>query len=58
MDEDILLPADTLAILNEFLSARSKRKAEEEYQIVNQAGMDAQFEEDWARNPISTLNIC
>ncbi|XP_036677318.2 protein-lysine N-methyltransferase CG9154-like [Drosophila suzukii] len=47
MDEDILLPADTLAIPNEFLSARSKRKAEEEYQIVNQAGMDAQFEEDW-----------
>ncbi|XP_017079513.2 protein-lysine N-methyltransferase CG9154 [Drosophila eugracilis] len=43
MDDDLSLPADTLAILNEFLSERSKREAEEGSQI----GKDAHFEEDW-----------
>ncbi|XP_033151113.1 protein-lysine N-methyltransferase CG9154 [Drosophila mauritiana] len=47
MDDDISLPADTLAILNEFLLERSKREAEEENQIANKTGKDAQFEEDW-----------
>ncbi|XP_017048979.1 protein-lysine N-methyltransferase CG9154 [Drosophila ficusphila] len=47
MDDDISLPADTLAILNEFLSERFKREAEEENQIVNKTGKDAHFEEDW-----------
>ncbi|XP_017010475.1 protein-lysine N-methyltransferase CG9154 [Drosophila takahashii] len=47
MDDDISLPADTLAILNEFLSERTKREAEEENQIINKTGKDAQFEEDW-----------
>ncbi|XP_016946136.1 protein-lysine N-methyltransferase CG9154 [Drosophila biarmipes] len=47
MDADIMLPADTLAILNEFLLERSKRKVDEENQVVNQTGIDAEFEEDW-----------
>jgi len=55
MDDDISLPADTLAILNEFLLERSKREAEEENQIANKTGKDAQFEEDWARAPAHTL---
>ncbi|XP_017130618.1 protein-lysine N-methyltransferase CG9154 [Drosophila elegans] len=47
MDDEISLPADTLAILNEFLLERSKREAEEEIQIANKTGKDALFEEDW-----------
>ncbi|KAH8298184.1 hypothetical protein KR018_010558 [Drosophila ironensis] len=47
MDEEIALPADTLAILNEFLAERSKREAEEEDRIANKTGKDALFEEDW-----------
>lgn len=49
MEDEITLPADTLAILNEFLAERSKREAEEEDRIVNKTGKDAVFEEDWAR---------
>ncbi|KAH8240935.1 hypothetical protein KR026_008381 [Drosophila bipectinata] len=47
MDDDISLPADTLAILNEFLAERSKREAEEEDRILNKTGKDGLFEEDW-----------
>ncbi|XP_016971032.1 protein-lysine N-methyltransferase CG9154 [Drosophila rhopaloa] len=47
MDDDVSLPADTLAILNEFLLERSKREAEEENQISNKTGKDGHFEEDW-----------
>ncbi|KAH8326016.1 hypothetical protein KR067_012636 [Drosophila pandora] len=47
MDDDVSLPADTLAILNEFLAERSKREAEEEDRILNKTGKDALFEEDW-----------
>ncbi|XP_034668506.1 protein-lysine N-methyltransferase CG9154 [Drosophila subobscura] len=47
MDDDLALPADTLAILNEFLAERSKREAEEEDRIVNQDGKEATFEENW-----------
>ncbi|XP_017153446.2 protein-lysine N-methyltransferase CG9154 [Drosophila miranda] len=47
MEDDLALPADTLAILNEFLAERSKREAEEEDRIVNQDGKEATFEENW-----------
>ncbi|XP_017855305.1 protein-lysine N-methyltransferase CG9154 [Drosophila busckii] len=46
-DDEIALPADTLAILNEFLSERSQREREEEEQVKHKTGKDAQFEEDW-----------
>ncbi|XP_068150652.1 protein-lysine N-methyltransferase CG9154 [Drosophila tropicalis] len=46
-DDDIALPADTLAILNEFLAERSKREADEEERVVNKTGREAKFEEDW-----------
>ncbi|KAH8381190.1 hypothetical protein KR200_008541 [Drosophila serrata] len=50
MDDEISLPADTLAILNEFLAERSNREAEEKDRIVNKTGKDAHFEEDWKLN--------
>ncbi|XP_017033060.1 protein-lysine N-methyltransferase CG9154 [Drosophila kikkawai] len=47
MDDDVTLPADTLAILNEFLAERSSREAEEKDRIVNKTGKEGFFEEDW-----------
>ncbi|KAH8404394.1 hypothetical protein KR222_010634 [Zaprionus bogoriensis] len=48
MDNDeITLPADTLAILNEFLAERSQREHEEEQRMASKTGKDAHFEEDW-----------
>ncbi|XP_030377632.1 protein-lysine N-methyltransferase CG9154 [Scaptodrosophila lebanonensis] len=47
MDDDLTLPADTMAILNEFLAERAQREQEEEQRIVNKTGKDAHFEEDW-----------
>ncbi|EDW63619.1 protein-lysine N-methyltransferase CG9154 [Drosophila virilis] len=46
-NDDITLPADTLAILNEFLAERSKREHDEEQRMLNKTGKDAHFEEDW-----------
>ncbi|XP_017857279.1 PREDICTED: protein-lysine N-methyltransferase CG9154 [Drosophila arizonae] len=46
-NDDITLPADTLAILNEFLAERTQREHEEEQRMINKTGKDAHFEEDW-----------
>lgn len=46
-NDDISLPADTLAILHEFLAERSQREQDEEQRMINQTGKDAHFEEDW-----------
>lgn len=48
-NDDITLPADTLAILNEFLAERSQREHDEEQRVVNKTGKDAHFEEDWVK---------
>lgn len=48
-NDDITLPADTLAILNEFLAERSQRERDEEQRVVNKTGKDAHFEEDWVK---------
>lgn len=48
MDEDeICLPADTLAILNQFLAEKSRREQEELEKVEQKAGKETQFEEDW-----------
>lgn len=44
-DDDIKLPADTLAILNEFL--RNKNEAEQLELQIDGDNMDKAFEEDW-----------
>ncbi|KAH8375109.1 hypothetical protein KR093_011650 [Drosophila rubida] len=46
-DDEVKLPADTLAILQEFLAERKQREHDEEQRVINQSGTDAQFEEDW-----------
>ncbi|KAM7351361.1 protein-lysine N-methyltransferase CG9154 [Cochliomyia hominivorax] len=46
-DDDISLPADTLAILNQFLAEKAQREQEELERIEQKAGKEAQFEEDW-----------
>jgi len=48
-NDDITLPADTLAILNQFLAERTQREHDEEQRMVNQTGKDAHFEEDWVQ---------
>lgn len=49
-NDDITLPADTLAILNEFLAERSQREHDEEQRLADKSGKDAHFEEDWVNN--------
>ncbi|EDW02874.1 protein-lysine N-methyltransferase CG9154 [Drosophila grimshawi] len=46
-NDETTLPADTLAILNEFLAERSQREHAEEQRQINKTGKDAHFEEDW-----------
>lgn len=48
-NDDITLPADTLAILNEFLVERAQREHDEEQRMKNKTGKDAHFEEDWVK---------
>lgn len=48
-DDDICLPADTLAILNQFLAEKAQREQEELDKIEQKAGKEAVFEEDWVR---------
>lgn len=48
-DDDISLPADTLAILNQFLAEKAQREQEELEKIEQKAGKEAVFEEDWVR---------
>ncbi|XP_023306957.2 protein-lysine N-methyltransferase CG9154 [Lucilia cuprina] len=47
IDDDISLPADTLAILNQFLAEKAQRGQEELDKIEQKAGKEAEFEEDW-----------
>lgn len=46
-DEVISLPADTLAILNQFLAEKAQREQVELEKIKQKAGKEANFEEDW-----------
>ena len=47
IDDDISLPADTLAILNQFLAEKAQREQQELEKIEQKAGKEAEFEEDW-----------
>ncbi|XP_013101301.2 protein-lysine N-methyltransferase CG9154 [Stomoxys calcitrans] len=46
-DDEVTLPADTLAILQQFLVEKAQREQEEMEKIEKKAGKDAEFEEDW-----------
>ncbi|XP_060665293.1 protein-lysine N-methyltransferase CG9154 [Drosophila nasuta] len=46
-DDDTSLPADTLAILQQFLAERTQREHDEQQLMINVTGLDAHFEEDW-----------
>lgn len=46
-DDDICLPADTMAILQQFLAEKAQREQEEMQKVEQKAGKDAEFEEDW-----------
>eukprot|EP01114_Cavostelium_apophysatum_P001142 TRINITY_DN10978_c0_g2_i1.p1 TRINITY_DN10978_c0_g2~~TRINITY_DN10978_c0_g2_i1.p1 ORF type:complete len:236 (-),score=28.91 TRINITY_DN10978_c0_g2_i1:52-711(-) len=45
-DDDLKLPADTLAVLNQFLAENAERQQKEEADAKSTAFID-QFEEDW-----------
>lgn len=46
-DDDISLPADTLAILQQFLAEKAQREQQELEKIEQKVGKEAEFEEDW-----------
>ncbi|XP_061387711.1 protein-lysine N-methyltransferase CG9154 [Musca vetustissima] len=46
-DDDICLPADTMAILQQFLAEKAQREQEEMEKVQQKAGKDTEFEEDW-----------
>ncbi|XP_075149997.1 protein-lysine N-methyltransferase CG9154 [Haematobia irritans] len=47
-DDDVTtLPADTMAILQQFLAEKAQREQQELEKIEKKAGKDAEFEEDW-----------
>ncbi|TMW41701.1 hypothetical protein DOY81_013220 [Sarcophaga bullata] len=47
IDDDISLPADTLAYSNQFLAEKAQREQQELEKIEQKAGKEAEFEEDW-----------
>ncbi|KAH8404987.1 hypothetical protein KR215_008251 [Drosophila sulfurigaster] len=54
-DDDTSLPADTLAILQQFLAERTQREHNEQQLMINVSGLDAHFEEDWVRNDFESM---